>query len=979
MRWDGSVTRSCYSVRPVLPCAQVPVSGVEAALPTSNASLDTHGSHVTVDVIRETDELKKARLAWILGRRCKTRPGDITMTVGDGIPYENDVHWDAGKGVNRSSRLCSTEYLSRLFELRLKYSCIQLSLRYDSESMGGKPDVGGAILFPNYSGGLLGTVSRPMKVEGTCTSKGPVGKGGNSEAFYRAAIDYDRVSGTAAALGVTKADHPLQVPLHRSASMTFTNNITFDVATRHMGTSTAPAQDVSSAEESQAARSIDNRKEGSNVCIVEKPDRDFKCGIYPRSLSPFLHGRTLLQGMSATSLDSEKCYPHRMPDALGDHVAFAALDEAMTRKGILDWRPDGVVNSKLENGPDAESDAQYDAKDGQLFNVHVQGPAICSNWCGSEHSRSLVAGDKLFVAVVADCWVNCGNKEGFEPKHLPYELQQVHGRPPSALSADMQKAADDVRSDILKSFHKTPRPVDLGNRKVSTAAELHYSKLFGLQEMNVATVPDASECSYQPDAGVGLNSCKSYDDNTVKPHLLCNFRLKYVTSSQMVETSKLQLDDEGGVSMGPNGRWLEGSRLGLAFSRVQLREGQPYDADMDAWLDPDNTEEAATYAGFTESQVNDALKLHSENPDVVRGLEPAFTQQYRTGRVAVQAGLKKEATEEEIGDGRANLARPPPYNVPEEEVERYVERIVALEAAAESARRTRAEAMNAFESAQEALIQAVADEKNKHTDAELRQRIDLYAEIRERFRGPKAGAALHEVVVGAWHVGTVLDTAASRGAGRGFASHKYDSCVNLNVDVQWWTGDRLYKNYANRPGTGKDFRMRGMPAMGSTTNANKHSLGAPAFYPRRDVGVDGSSVTDNGSVGYYVKMELMGQISGDAADEIASSIMEARTTFPDPWDLPAAVPMLVDRSSSSSTYDNLMRDQYVSVGRQRGTWYADHPTRSRRHVPSTEGVLVTDLGNKLHSRKEYELMSGTPFEGPDAMDYLADIVANTPN
>ena len=60
-------------------------------------------------------------------------------------------------------------------------------------------------------------------MEGTSTSKGPVGKMA-VQSLYDAATDTTDFPHE-------KADHPLQVPLHRSASMTFTNNITFDVAT----------------------------------------------------------------------------------------------------------------------------------------------------------------------------------------------------------------------------------------------------------------------------------------------------------------------------------------------------------------------------------------------------------------------------------------------------------------------------------------------------------------------------------------------------------------------------------------------------------------------------------------------------------------------------------------------------------------------------------------------------------------------------
>jgi hypothetical protein len=152
--------------------------------------------------------------------------------------------------------------------------------------------------FKKYKGGLLGTVSKPMKKEGDSNSK--------KRTFF-----------------------PGQIPLQPTASMTLTNNITFDVS--------SPQSD---------AKVTDKKNK------PEFADRDFKCGIYPRPLSPFLHGRTLMTGVSATLQHNEPGYPRRMPDALGDHVAFAALEQAMTRIGMLDWRPDGVVNSKLENGPD---------------------------------------------------------------------------------------------------------------------------------------------------------------------------------------------------------------------------------------------------------------------------------------------------------------------------------------------------------------------------------------------------------------------------------------------------------------------------------------------------------------------------------------------------------------------------------------------------------------------------------------------------
>eukprot|EP00966_Prymnesium_polylepis_P006697 154512-Prymnesium_polylepis.1 len=350
-----------------------------------------------------------------------------------------------------------------------------------------------------------------------------------------------------------------------------------------------------------AARSMDNRAtKHDGTCVYPHPDRDFKCGIYPRSLSPFLHGRTLLQGTSETLLPSEVGYPRRMPDALGDHVAFAALEHAMTRVGLLDWRPDGVVNSKLQNGPDevvgtvqstpgtqailmvpflncvrvcvlSQANAEYDAKDGQLFNIHVQGPAIVSNWCGTEHSRSLVAGDKLFVAIVADCWVGCGDKHNRASfaalgtatttynkyKHLPAEMQSVYNTQTSVVGGDLLDKAAQKREEILRSFHEPTRikaalksKLDENGQKGPRALELVYSKMLGLEEMRVGRTTESNK---DDGPGVSAHALGDYHSNeTIHPHLLCNFRLKYVTSSQMVETSKLALDEDGGVAMGPN-------------------------------------------------------------------------------------------------------------------------------------------------------------------------------------------------------------------------------------------------------------------------------------------------------------------------------------------------------------------------------------------------------------------------------------------
>lgn len=555
-----------------------------------------------------------------------------------------------------------------------------------------------------------------------------------------------------------------------------------------------------------------------------------------------------------------------------------------------------------------QADAHYEAKDGQLFNVHVQGPAICSNWSGTEHGRGLVAGDKLFVAIVADCWVECGDKGGLDGggmpapvenkyKHLPQELQAVYnttltpagamGRGQSAMhqpvvGGNELDAAAKRRAEILKSFHSAARVP--ANNPPTKATELYYSKLFGLKEMRV-----------------GRTGGAVYDYHAqTSPHLLCNFRLEYLTSSQMVLTSGLKLDGEGGVALGPNGEWPKESRLGLAFSRVQLRNergrpgdrGETYDPAFDVWLDPDNSADAAA------ARVGGNAAAQEITRNTARGAVATYVKHMDACQTMIAA-----------------------------------HRAAAAGGAGDAAR---AAAINA----------AVPEIGLPSAQAVARHYVD--------FRGPNAGAAMHEVVVGAWHVGTVLDTAASRGAGRGFATHKNDSAVNVNVDVQWWSGDRLFKHYANKPGTGQDFRVRSMPVIGRYDNMTGPEM-PPAFDVKYEVGPSGAKYDAAGSMAEAAFARNVGQnmppggafpagLTGQAQVEgEALKTLAARSTFPDPWDLPASVPMLDHVHTAANPY-NQQRTAYSAVGQQRGVWDTDPANIHRPRIGRTETAVLANVG-----------------------------------
>jgi len=68
---------------------------------------------------------------------------------------------------------------------------------------------------------------------------------------------------------------------------------------------------------------------------------------------------------------------------------------------------------------------------------------------------------------------------------------------------------------------------------------------------------------------------------------------------------------------------------------------------------------------------------------------------------------------------------------------------------------------------------------------------------------------VRDVIVGGWCIGTVIDSAASRST-IGFQtvkSHPTSMAININVNVQWWSGDKLYKHYHDAGGL---VMMRGM-------------------------------------------------------------------------------------------------------------------------------------------------------------------------
>ena len=120
-------------------------------------------------------------------------------------------------------------------------------------------------------------------------------------------------------------------------------------------------------------------------------------GIYAKDDGPFLRGYTVDRSFKPFRRNQQKASM-----AIGDTLAFEVLERELKNIGALDWAPDGIVLSKLDSGGyDRLADDGLDARDGQLYNVTIGGPAITSSWTG-DPSMEVLPLDKVFILLVGD-------------------------------------------------------------------------------------------------------------------------------------------------------------------------------------------------------------------------------------------------------------------------------------------------------------------------------------------------------------------------------------------------------------------------------------------------------------------------------------------------------------------------------------------------------------------------------------------------
>ncbi len=240
-------------------------------------------------------------------------------------------------------------------------------------------------------------------------------------------------------------------------------------------------------------------------------------GLLAVCTSPFLRGKVV----SAEPIElNENETSFDLPRNFGDVMAFKALYAEMAKKGMFDWTPDGIVLSKLE-GPtgDVMASSQIDAKQAQLFNVAVQGPAIARNWRNMPLHHALPL-DKVYVLIVADVVTGVGAGGA---------TQQI------AAYDTAQKAYVEARTNYTNTFRQLAATAE--------AKDALYAKMVEKRDALASFMAMPTDAKKKDTVLKTLTTAEEnlkMGDAQVKTCKMTNFRLMRASSSYLANYSSMK-------------------------------------------------------------------------------------------------------------------------------------------------------------------------------------------------------------------------------------------------------------------------------------------------------------------------------------------------------------------------------------------------------------------------------------------------------
>lgn len=472
-------------------------------------------------------------------------------------------------------------------------------------------------------------------------------------------------------------------------------------------------------------------------------------GIFVMERGPFLRGKPNGNEVCSIKVEPDIAGNHESRSLhvtrnLGTELAFSALEAELRRKRFFNWTPDGIVLSKFEGGPDKMSDAQMDARMAQMFNVAVQGQAISTTWIGDSKMECL-PGDKVFVVVVADLIYH------LESNDANFEIQGTNER---RCARGVTRKMQQVKSEY-----------DQGNKQ--RALQI-YNK-FGPYSLDANVHGGPRGGGWDEN-----NEFDSRDQLLARSGQYNNYNLKIATQ---------------GYSNPSVADTTPEYRCRAYMAAMQNVAGSNSDPGAQSEFEKVRKEKEDLY---NESK----SRLNWDDRYEVLGFEHVAQQVRNNQRGVTQASLRNFRLKRVTSSYLQNNS----FHDPSKPTSRC-----GLKISAHKEDGTKID----ITAAKNAYLQAVTDYNAASTAADIARTLQDKAAAYDRLvatmtsGAEKYQAGVGEYIIGGWCIGTVLDSAASRAAisNQQVRSAPMSMAINVNVNVEWWSGDKLHRKYMDTDGT----------------------------------------------------------------------------------------------------------------------------------------------------------------------------------
>ena len=539
----------------------------------------------------------------------------------------------------------------------------------------------------------------------------------------------------------------------------------------------------------------------------------YATGLFVLEEGPFLRGKMVEDGPTRM-VDPKLRGPDgagasifgycTQPRNLGDSLAFDALYAELRGMSMFDWTPDGMVLSKLESpSGDPLSSAELDARQAQLFNVAIQGPALAKTWTGDPEMATMPM-DKVFVVVVADVVSRVGPDPGAAGAYADKATARDAATAGLARSGLTNSAWAGLEA-FYNSGGKAGLPMNYNAAYPAWGDDRGRIAAPGGTRLFKATMEQAEAAFPAPTAGTDEVSDE-----------VANY-------AQKVKDYQEAFKDFVGATTQD-----ERNAARAAMDLADADMNQYYDA-LDAIPWP-----RAGQPGSFESMELDARNarqpaqaaVDTAQRDVVDKVAEIqrLTREHSTAAAAGSAGAAAKLAEKQTAEGEL----PPLRLILDAAVAVRDATLKAYDDLVKEGSRRRM-IPGRFDGVADKVRRGVRPVTHSTmTNFRLRRVTSSYLAQNSRSAGTSAegdgrpssarcglrmGKRLAlatddgeiyaaEYIIGGWCVGTVLDNAASRSTvGHQVRITPASMQININVNVEWWSGDKLYRHYMDVDGT----------------------------------------------------------------------------------------------------------------------------------------------------------------------------------